>query len=204
MKIKICGITNIADAKFCVDLGADAIGFIFYKKSKRYVSPNIVRNIIQKLPSFVAKVGVFVNEEIKRVNEIAGETKLNIVQLHGDESPEYLKEIDYSVIKAFRVDDDFEFENLRKYLSCSFLFDSYNQKEYGGTGVQFDWEIIPNSLKDKIILAGGVSEHNIEFIYNEISPYAIDVSSSVETEPGKKDHIKLNRLFEKYYELRKA
>ena len=152
MKIKICGITNIEDAKLCVDLGANAIGFIFYKKSKRYVSPDIVRNIVQKLPPFILKIGVFVNEEIKRVNEITGETKLNIVQLHVDESPEYLKEIDYSVIKAFRVDDDFEFENLRKYQSCSFLFDSYNQKEYGGTGVQFDWGKIPDNLNRKIIL----------------------------------------------------
>jgi phosphoribosylanthranilate isomerase len=203
LKIKICGIANINDAKLCADLEADAIGFIFYEKSKRYVEPGIVKNIVSELPAFLFKVGVFVNEDPRIVNSIAKKTNLNLVQLHGEESPSYLSEIEFPVIKSFRVDEDFDYKILTQYENCSFLLDSFHAKQYGGTGLKFDWTKIPNQVKNKIILAGGISTENIESIYNEIGPYAIDISSSVETEPGKKDHIKLNELFAKYNELRK-
>jgi len=203
LKIKICGITNIKDAKNAVELGADAIGFIFYKKSKRYVDPEIVKSIISELPAFVMKVGVFVNEDPALVNNITKNIKLNAVQLHGDELPEYLSQINCPVIKAFRVDDNFDFKKLSLYKNCTYLLDSFDQKEYGGTGLKFDWNVIPREMSEKIILAGGISSENIEFIYNKILPYAIDVSSSVEIEPGIKDINKLKRLFEKYNELRK-
>jgi phosphoribosylanthranilate isomerase len=202
LKIKICGITNIHDAKYCADLGADAIGFILYDKSKRYVEPGIVKNIVSELPAFLVKVGVFVNENPHIVNSITKEAKLNLVQLHGEESPSYLSEIELPVIKSFRVDKDFDYKILTQYKNCSFLLDSFHTKQYGGTGLKFDWTKIPNQVKNKIILAGGISLENIEFIYKEIAPYAIDISSSVETEPGTKDRNKLNELFEKYNELR--
>lgn len=204
MKVKICGITNVEDAKLCSNLGADAIGFIFHKKSKRYVEPELVKKMISKLPPFLIKVGVFVNERSSTVNKIADYVKLNVVQLHGDELPEYLEKIKYPTIKAFRVNDDFNFENLNDYENHSFLLDSLHLKEYGGTGLKFDWDKIPNDIKNKIILAGGISEENIEKIYNEVCPYAIDVSSSVEIEPGKKDHNKLKSLFAKINEVRKT
>lgn len=203
MKSKICGITNIEDAKICAELGADAIGFIFYKKSKRYVAPKVVKEIINKLPPFLLKVGVFVNEDINVVNSIAKEIGLNIIQLHGDESPEYLKDVNLPVIKAFRVNDEFDFSQLENYENCSFLFDSFHKDEYGGTGLKFNWNEIPNKIRKKIILAGGISEENIEKIYKDIKPYAIDVSSSVEVNPGKKDHKELKKIFVKLNEVRK-
>lgn len=204
LKIKICGITNINDAKNAVELGADAIGFIFYNKSKRYVEPEIVKSIISELPAFVMKIGVFVNEDPQRINYIAKDIKLNSIQLHGDESPEYLSQINYPVIKAFRVDENFAFKKLSLYKNCSFLLDSFHKEEYGGTGLKFNWEKIPYEIRQKIILAGGISEESIEFIFNEISPYAIDVSSSIEIESGIKDINKLKILFEKINELRKV
>lgn len=202
MKIKICGITNLEDAKYCVKLGADAVGFIFYKQSKRYVEPTIAKNIISELPPFISNVGVFVNEDKKTVNSIAKDLKLSLVQLHGEESPDYVSTINYPVIKSFRIDDKFDFSKLGNYSNCSFLLDAFHKTEYGGTGLSFDWTKIPLNLRKKIILAGGVSEENIELIHNQINPYAVDISSSVEIEPGKKDHKKLDRLFKIFNELR--
>lgn len=202
MKVKICGITNIEDAKLSHKLGADAIGFIFYKKSKRFIEPKDAKVIINQLPPFVFKVGVFVNESVEEINEIAKEVKLNFVQLHGEEPPEMIAQIELPVIKVFRVKDNFDFAVLSQYKNCSFLLDAFDEKEYGGTGQKFNWNKIPIELQSKIILAGGVSAENIEKIYNEIKPYAIDVSSSVEIKPGKKDEIKLKELFKKIIELR--
>lgn len=202
MKVKICGITNIEDAKLSHKFGADAIGFIFYKKSKRFIEPKDAKVIINQLPPFVFKVGVFVNESVEEINEIAKEVKLNFVQLHGEEPPEMIAQIELPVIKVFRVKDNFDFAVLSQYKNCSFLLDAFDEKEYGGTGQKFNWNKIPIELQSKIILAGGVSAENIEKIYNEIKPYAIDVSSSVEIKPGKKDEIKLKELFKKIIELR--
>ena len=204
MKIKICGITNIDDARLCSDLGADALGFIFYKKSKRYIEPDVAKSIISKLPPFINKIGVFVNEDSSLINRIAKDIKLSAVQLHGEESEEYLKFIDYPVIKSFRVSESFDFNILNRYKHISFLLDSFNSQEYGGTGLQFNWDKIPQNIRSKIILAGGVSVENIEFIYNQIKPYAVDISSSIELEPGKKDHNKVKILFKKYNDLRNA
>lgn len=201
MKVKICGITNIDDAKVCVDCGVDALGFIFYKKSKRNIEPDKAKMIIDSFPFFVFKVGVFVNEKVDRVNQIANELKLNAVQLHGDEDLNYCRKINYPVIKAIRVDDNLN-ENLQKYSDYTILLDSKDQKEYGGTGQQFNWDLIPESSRNKIILAGGVSEENIEEIYNSIKPQAVDLSSSLEKEPGTKDHEKVKSFFRKINKLR--
>ncbi len=198
MKVKICGITNIEDANLSYNLGADVIGFIFYKKSKRYIQPNKAKEIINNLPVFVLKVGVFVNESAEEINKISKEIKLNIIQLHGEESPEIISEIDPPVIKAFRVGENFDYSILEKYKNCSFLLDALDEKEYGGTGQMFNWNKIPEELRRKIILAGGISIENIEKIFKEIKPKAIDVSSSLEIEPGKKDKKKLKQFFKKY------
>lgn len=203
MKIKICGITNYEDAKLVSGLGADAIGFIFYKNSKRFVLPEIVKNIVDKLPPFLTKVGVFVNEDADVVNKIMQNCKLNIAQLHGDENLEYICKINYSIIKVFRISQNFNFNNLSKYAHLNILLDTYNQKEFGGTGENFDWDMIPQEIRNKIILAGGISENNLEEIFYKIKPYAIDVSSSLEIKPGKKNHEKLKTLFRKINELRK-
>lgn len=200
MKVKICGITNIDDAKFCVDCGADALGFIFYEKSKRYIEPDIAEKLIDSLPFFVFKVGVFVNEEVERVNQIANELKLNAVQLHGDENLDYCEKINYPVIKAIGVDEELN-HNLEKYSNYTILLDSKDEKEYGGTGQRFNWDVIPDEYKSKIILAGGVSENNLEEIYNKIKPQTVDLSSSLEKEPGIKDHKKVKSFFRKFNKL---
>jgi len=202
MRVKVCGITNIEDAMLCYNLGANAIGFIFYKKSKRYIKPNDAKIIIQQLPTFVLKVGVFVNESPTTINEIAKEIKLNVIQLHGEETPEDVYNIDLPVIKAFRVTDDFDYSFLGQYKNCSFLLDAFDTNEYGGTGQKFIWDKIPHELKSEIILAGGVSIDNIKFIYENISPNAIDVSSSLEIKPGKKDKQKVKVFLKTLNELR--
>jgi phosphoribosylanthranilate isomerase len=204
MKVKICGITNIEDAKLSYELSADAIGFIFYKKSKRYINPEQAKEIISQLPAFIIKVGVFVNESAEEINQISKRIKLNIIQLHGEEKPEMLDDIDLPVIKAFRVDGNFDYSVLSQYKNCSFLLDAYNDKEYGGTGQKFNWSKIPENLRSKIILAGGISIGNIEKIFKEINPAAVDVSSSLEIEPGKKDKFKLEQFFNKIHELRET
>ncbi len=203
MKIKICGITNYEDAKLACDLGADAIGFIFYKKSKRSVDAEEVKNIISKLPAFILKVGVFVNERIDIVNQIMQDCKLNIAQLHGDENVEYLNEINFPVVKALRISNNYDYNILKQYLNFNILLDTFNNNEFGGTGTNFKWDTIPSDIKSKIILAGGIKEENLEEIFSNILPYAIDVSSSLEEFPGKKNKSKMLSFFEIYNKLNK-
>lgn len=202
MKVKICGITNKEDALLAEKLGADAIGFIFYKKSKRYVLPEIAAEIIKILSPFIIKAGVFVNEEAAGINNISTQIKLNVVQLHGDETPDIIGEINSPVIKSFRINREFDFKILNKYKDVSFLFDSYSKEEYGGTGKNFNWHLIPKELDGNFILSGGISSENIEEILNKIKPKAIDVSSSLEKSPGIKDHKKVEEFFKKLNSIR--
>lgn len=197
MKIKICGITNIEDALAAESFGADALGFIFYRKSKRYVTPEQAENIIKTLSPFTTKIGVFVDEDYENINKISHQTGINVVQLHGDENPDVIKSISLPVIKAFRVDDNFNYKKLNQYQEYSILLDAYSENHYGGTGNKFDWGEIPSEIKYKIILAGGISSDNIEFIYNNINPAAVDLSSSLEITPGKKDKKKMEEFFNK-------
>lgn len=203
MKIKICGITNIEDALAVESLGADAVGFIFYKKSKRYVEPDSARQIVSALSPFTVKVGVFVNNTPPLINNISEQVGINIVQLHGDEDSKILKEITLPIIKAFRVDDSFDYKKLDEYEKCSILLDTYSDSDYGGTGNNFNWDSIPLDIRNKIILAGGVSSENIEIIYNNIKPAAVDLSSSLEIMPGKKDKNKMEIFFKKVNLLRR-
>ncbi len=201
MKVKVCGITNIEDAKLSIDQGADALGFIFYNKSKRFITPKAAEEIISSLPFFVFKVGVFVNEDSEKVNQIAKQLNLNAVQLHGDEDLEYCAKINLPVVKAIRVDENLV-NNLAKYSNYTILLDSKIGNEYGGTGRKFNWDLIPSEFKNKMILAGGVFEDNLEEIFNSLSPQAIDLSSSLEKEPGVKDHQKIKSFFTKFNKLR--
>ncbi|MDF1613169.1 phosphoribosylanthranilate isomerase [Stygiobacter electus] len=196
MKVKICGITNIEDALYAVECGADALGFVFYKNSKRYIKPEKAKEIISHLPPFVFSVGVFVNENPEKVNMIASETKLNAVQLHGDEDLTYLAKINYPIIKAFGVNENFDWNVLSKY-ECNILLDTYSNN-YGGSGEKFDWNLIPNEIRNRIILSGGIDVNSLSMIVNEIKPAAIDLSSSLEQMPGKKDHNKIKIFFEEF------
>jgi phosphoribosylanthranilate isomerase len=202
IKVKICGITNLEDALLAEALGADAVGFIFYENSKRYVKPAAVKNISSKLSPFTMKVGVFVNEDLEIINSVAEKAGINTVQLHGEETPDFIDNIYYPVIKSFRIKNGFNFSELEKYKNVSYLLDTYSQKEYGGTGNKFDWEVIPEEFKRNIILAGGISSDNIEYIIQNVKPFAVDLSSSVEKEPGKKDEEKLTVFFNKIKNFR--
>ncbi len=202
MKVKICGIVNIDDALFAEQLGADAIGFIFYKRSKRYISTEAAKVISQKLSVFTLKIGVFVNESAEEINRIAAIAKLNLIQLHGDEKPEMIQKLVLPSIKSFRIDEGFDFSILEEYPCTNFLFDTFSRNEFGGTGKTFDWNIIPHLLRKRIIIAGGVSEKNVEEIFTKINPYAVDVSSSLEVTPGKKDHDKMKSFFQIINQLR--
>jgi phosphoribosylanthranilate isomerase len=202
LKIKVCGITNLEDALLCESLGADALGFIFYNGSKRYIEPEAAAEIIKFLSPFTVKVGVFVSESPDFINKTASYIKLNAVQLHGDESPESTKDISLPAIKSFRVDDNFDYEILKQYTGTYYLLDTYSKSGYGGTGKVLNWKKIPVEYKSNIILAGGISADNIEEIFTKVKPSAVDISSSLESEPGKKDKEKVIRFFDKINELK--
>ena len=203
MKIKVCGITNIEDALRAEVLGADALGFIFYKKSKRYMAPDEVKKIIKELTPFTMKVGVFVNETLEQINKISVETGINVVQLYGNEDPDTLSNLSLPAIKVFRVNDSFDFKRLDNFMDFTILLDTHSENDFGGTGKKFNWEIIPNDIRSKIILAGGISIEDLDVIVKKFKPAGIDISSSLEAKPGKKDKKKMEEFFKKVNQLRR-
>lgn len=195
-KIKICGITNFDDARAAIDFGADALGFVFFKESPRNILPKKAAAIIAKLPVFTTTVGVFVNAPPEEIQKIADETGIHILQLHGDESPESCC-LSRRVIKGIRVKSLESLEPLKRYqhFVSAFLLDTYAPNMLGGTGHVFNWDIaIEAKTLGRIILAGGLTPENISEAVRRVKPYAVDVSSGVEIEKGKKDHQKM-RLF---------
>lgn len=191
VKVKICGITNIEDALAAVKLGADALGFVFYKGSPRYITPDEAEKIIMSLPPFITTVGVFVNESTDELQRIIRHTDINIVQFHGHEPPESCI-INKRVIKAVRVKELRDLEPLKHYHVSAFLLDTYTPDLLGGTGQMFNWDIALEAKQfGRIILAGGLDPDNIEKAVRWVQPYAVDVSSGIEEEKGKKDHIKM-------------
>ena len=192
VKVKICGMTNLKDVKVAVDGGVDAVGFIFYKKSPRSVTMQAVRKIVLELPPFVDSVGVFVNETAEQINKIADRCNLDRVQLHGNESPMFCKKIRRRVIKAIRVKDIQSLKKLSDYPVSSFLLDTFSEDQYGGTGRVFDWNLAyPAKKYGPIILAGGLTPNNVRQAIQRIQPYGVDVCSGVESQPGIKDHKKM-------------
>lgn len=196
-KVKICGITNLEDAELSVKFGADALGFNFYPKSPRYIAPEKAAEIIEKLPKDVLKVGVFVNETLENIVKTAAVAGLDAIQLHGEETPEFLNEVKAAsgleIIKAFRVAPDFKPEDVLKYNADAILLDAYSPKEHGGTGETFDWEIARKvqEIFPKMYLAGGISNSNVIDATRRIQPFAIDVCSGIEASKGTKDRVKL-------------
>jgi phosphoribosylanthranilate isomerase len=196
-KVKICGITNLEDALFAADAGADALGFNFYQKSPRYIDPLEAQKIIERLLPFVCVIGVFVNEsEPQRVAEIAAQLKLSAIQLHGDESPDYCSQLsEWRVIKALRVDPNFKPAHVGRYAVSAILLDAYKKGEYGGTGEIFAWDIAKEAVQyGRIILAGGLTLENVSVAVKTVRPYAVDVASGVESSPGKKDRNKVREF----------
>jgi phosphoribosylanthranilate isomerase len=188
IKVKICGMTQLKDALFAVEQGVDAVGFIFYKKSPRAVTMKTVREIISKLPPLVDTVGVFVNESAERVNKIADYCGLDLVQLHGEESPNFCRKIHRRVIKVFRVKDLQSIKQLKKYPVSGFLLDTFSDNLHGGTGKTFDWNLaLPVKKIGPVILAGGLTPRNIRQAVRQVRPYGVDVCSGVEKSSGIKD-----------------
>ena len=192
VKVKVCGTTRLKDALLAVECGADAIGFIFYKKSPRCVSAKTAKEICSKLPPFVSRVGVFVNETADTINRIADRCGLDAVQLHGDETPAFCKKIKHRVIKAVRVKDAASLKEISRYPVDGFLLDTYKKDQWGGTGKVFDWELALRAKKyGPVILAGGLNPRNVKEAIKKVKPYGVDVSSGVEQLPGKKDPKKV-------------
>ncbi len=197
IRIKVCGITREEDARAAVEFGADALGFIFYPKSPRAIEPERAAEIIRALPPFVTSVGVFVDEPpeaVRRVVEIAG---LNAVQLHGSEPPEAMAQYPGRVIKAFRVRGPETLAELPRYKVSALLLDTYKKGVMGGTGETFDWSLAVEAKQyGRIVLSGGLTPENVADAVRHVRPYAIDVSSGIETEPGIKDHGRMKRLIQ--------
>ncbi len=199
VKIKICGTTNKDDALAAVSFGADAIGFVFYPQSPRSIDPQAAKDIISVLPPFLTTVGIFVDAEKTEIEDICAFTGIDVIQLHGSETPEDCR-IYKKTIKAIRVKDSSDLNDLSNYDAVSaFLLDTYAEDEYGGTGKTFNWDIAVKAKKfGNIILAGGLTPENIEDAIRIVQPYGVDVSSGVEgSDKGKKDHKKLELFIQR-------
>jgi phosphoribosylanthranilate isomerase len=193
MMVKICGITNREDAQAAVEGGAAALGFNFYSKSPRYVTPEVVAHIIEGLPASVWKVGVFVNEPPEEVERVLAAAGLNVAQLHGDEPPEALPR-GTRVWKALRVDKSFDPAAMDAYDAEAFVLDAPSER-YGGSGRTFDWSKARHAAK-KIILAGGLDAGNVQAAIRLARPWGVDSCSRLESSPGRKDHARMARFLE--------
>ncbi len=203
VKVKICGITNYEDAKAALDMGADLLGFNFYPKSPRFIPPDKAVEIINKLPAFIDLAGIFVNASIDQIHEIKDLCSLDWVQLHGDESPQFCRELfshNVKVMKALRVKEQADIKKADDYFTDAILLDAFNPEKYGGTGLTFDWNIIGHIGK-RVFLAGGINPDNAADAV-KLGVYGIDVCSGIEAEPGKKDHKKMKELFDNIRHLR--
>ena len=193
---KICGITNLSDAQAAAVHGASAIGFIFYEKSSRAISIENAKFISRHLSNDISKVGVFVNHDKAFIEEAIHSVSLNIIQLHGDERSGFCNQFDVPVLKALRIKDKTSFSVMSDFNVDGFLMDTFSKDSYGGTGKTFDWSLLNEKIDAPIILSGGLNPNNILDAIDSINPAAIDVNSGVESSPGKKDHQKINLLFE--------
>jgi phosphoribosylanthranilate isomerase len=189
VKVKICGIMNVEDALTAVDAGADALGFMFYASSPRCVTRETAAQIVHQLPPFVAKVGVFVNATSEEVRQAIADCGLDTLQFHGEESPEFCRQSGLKVLKAFRVQGPETLKVLSHYSEMTWLLDSFVAGTRGGTGNTFNWDIATQAVKmrGRVILAGGLTPENVAEAVQKVRPYGVDVSSGVESAPGRKD-----------------
>ena len=199
VKLKVCGLTSLEDARTAIECGAEYLGFNFYPKSPRYIAPQSARAIIQRLPDDIICVGVFVNEpRPEDVVEVLRVSGARMAQLHGDESPAYCASVGAErVIKALRIVDDFDARSVLDYPASAILLDAFDPKLYGGTGRTTNWSIACKAAKlTKVFLAGGLSPENIAEAIRAVEPFAVDVNSGVESAPGRKDANKLHDLWQ--------
>lgn len=192
-QVKICGVTSVADAQHAAAAGADMIGLMFYPKSPRYISLSTAAEIARAIPPLVLRVGVFVDPTEEQVMQAIAECGLGLLQFHGNEAPEFCRQFGLMSVKAFRVRDESSLAALAKYNTDAFLLDAYSNAALGGTGEKFNWELALEAKKvgKPIILAGGLTPENVAAAVNYVQPLAVDVSSGVESAPGKKDPAKV-------------
>jgi len=191
VRIKICGITNMADAEKAAELGANALGFVF-ADSPRRIKPLVAREISRALPPFISKIGVFVNEGINTVNKLYDYCQLDGVQLHGHENRKYIDSLEIPFIKTFRVNGKGVIKQIEEFGLRYFLLDSFDKNLFGGTGNIFDWQVASEAAKlGKIILSGGLNPSNIREALKTVKPYAVDISSGVEKSLREKDYQKM-------------
>ena len=198
-RVKICGVTDVEDARNAALLGASAVGLNFSEESSRKITAERASRIIDALPPFVAAVGVFVNYgDPQALEDFALSIRLDAVQLHGSESPDYCSMINrVKVIKAIRVNDQFRVESLKQYPVSGFLLDAYSKKGSGGTGDSFEWSLAAGANAfGQIVLAGGLKPENVGDAVAELHPFAVDVASGVEESPGKKSYESMRRFIE--------
>jgi phosphoribosylanthranilate isomerase len=193
-KVKICGITNYVDAANAYMLGADYIGLNFYGQSLRFLDQTEAKFIIHKIPSTLKKIGIFVNEDIGTIKRILMNLELDLIQLHGDEGPEYCNKVmdqtKIGIIKAFRIRDEIDLEKLKLYNVDYFLFDTYREGLYGGTGNIFDLNLL-KGVEKKFFVSGGLNDKNVKKTIEITNPFAVDTASGVEVNPRKKDIKKM-------------
>jgi phosphoribosylanthranilate isomerase len=192
VRVKICGVRSLAEARSAVELGADALGFNFWQHSARHIDLDHASAIIRELPPFIGCIGVFVNDTVERIRDVVKQCGLAGVQLHGDEPPAFCQALEgIRLIKAFRVDADFDPAVIKSYLVNAVLLDS-KTANYGGSGRTFDWhQAVAAKAYAPVILAGGLNADNIGEAIASVTPMAVDVCSGVEAEPGRKDFVKM-------------
>lgn len=202
-RIKICGITNIDDALMAIDAGADALGFNFVPGTPRYLKDTkAAANIIEQLPPFITTVGLFVNADAEVIQGTTDECHLDLLQLHGEESPQFCQSLNHRIIKAVRIKNESSVSHLSDYRVSGYLLDTYVKGVLGGTGVAFDWELaVKTKQYGRIILAGGLDPDNVASAVEQVRPYGVDVSSRVEASPGRKDPVKVRAFIQNVKEV---
>jgi phosphoribosylanthranilate isomerase len=193
VKVKICGLTNVPDARAAAEAGADLVGLMFYERSPRHISVEIASEIAGQLPPFVTRVGVFVNPSDALVTEAIARCGLNLLQFHGDEPPEFCTQFGVMSMKAFRVRDAESLRALPAYPTDAWLLDAFTPGQLGGTGARFDWALALEAQRfgRPIFLAGGLTPENVAEAVRSVRPFGVDVSSGVESRPGMKDAAKV-------------
>lgn len=205
-RVKICGFTRVEDALLASQQGVDAIGLVFYAPSPRNVNIEQAKAIVDALPPFITKVGLFVNEQQSVIHQILSQVQLDVLQFHGDETPEQCNEIKMPYYKAIRVKED---TNLLQYAldyqnAQALLLDTYSEKAVGGTGEVFNWNLVPEQLPKPVILAGGLTAQNVASAITQVNPYAVDVSGGVESSKGIKDKDKMLAFLQAANEVRSS
>jgi phosphoribosylanthranilate isomerase len=200
VKVKICGITNLKDALDAARLGCDGLGFVFYKKSPRYIAPERVKIIVSKLAPQLIKIGVFANAREKTVKSIAKLCNLDMLQFHGDESPKFcVRFAKHKVVKVFRMRNKIDLRQVLRYKTFAYLFDTFEKSKIGGTGKKFNWSSLARKvagINRPLFLSGGLNEKNVRQAIKIVNPAWVDVSSSVEKKAGIKDRDKVRKFIE--------